>query len=306
MKNLVKPTVKLANAQFGLAQGPFLATLFGVGCLALMDALMKDAALAAGAYSAALLRAGIAAAIITPVWVLREGRIPPKKVTRLHLLRGTISAFMALSFFYALTKLPIAEAIAISFIAPIIALYLAAIVLGEQVSRRSVLVSTLGFGGALVIIGGRLGQANADIETLKGVGAILFSASLYAWYLIVIRQQAQVASPIEATTFHTLVSFVVLGLAAPWLLVLPDMAILATISQASVLTVIGALAISWAYARAEAQVLIPLEYSGFVWASLFGWLFFAERVSLTTIIGAGLIIWGCWLMTRDPARRQTQ
>jgi S-adenosylmethionine uptake transporter len=70
---------------------------------------------------------------------------------------------------------------------------------------------------------------------------------------------------------------------------------------AGALTVAGSLSIAWAYARAEANVLVPTEYSGFVWAALFGWLFFREPVTLPTLAGTALIVTGCWIATR-PAR----
>jgi drug/metabolite transporter (DMT)-like permease len=281
---------------------PFLATLLGVGFLSLMDAYMKAAALAAGAYSAAVFRSAIAAGIIAPIWLGTGGRWPERKVLKLHLIRGTVSGFMALSFFYALTKLPIAEAIAISFIAPLIALYLAAILLGEQIQRRAISASILGLAGTIVIVGGRLGAAEHDIEALKGLGAILFSAILYAYNFIIIRQQAQVSSPIEATTFHSGVACAVLLLFAPWFLTLPEPGPMIDIALASVLTLLGAMLITWAYARAEAQALVPMEYSGFLWAALFGWLFFREPITGTTIAGTMLIIIGCWIATRGPPR----
>ena len=43
---------------------------------------------------------------------------------------------------------------------------------------------------------------------------------------------------------------------------------------------------------------MPIEYSGFVWASMFGWLFFRENVTVPTLAGTALIIGGCWLVTR--------
>ena len=55
------------------------------------------------------------------------------------------------------------------------------------------------------------------------------------------------------------------------------------------------------YARAETQSLVPIEYTGFLWASLFGWLFFREAVSVPTLIGAALIVAGCWIATRKSA-----
>ena len=70
---------------------------------------------------------------------------------------------------------------------------------------------------------------------------------------------------------------------------------------AGALTVAGSLSIAWAYARAPASVLVPTEYSGFIWASLLGWLFFREAVTWPTLAGTALIVAGCWLATR-PAR----
>lgn len=277
---------------------PLLATFAGVGLLALMDALMKGAALAAGAYSASVARSGIAALIVVPAWLLRGGRWPRRKVLRIHLKRGVVTAFMALTFFYALTKLPIAETIAISFIAPLIALWLAALLLGEVIRRKAIVAAILGLAGTLVIIGGRIGRERMTDDAALGLGAILFSALLYAWNLVLQREQAVLAKPLEVASFHTSVGFVTLAVFAPVFFVVPDVDALTQISAASLLTVAGSMCFAWAYARAETQVLVPIEYSGFLWAVLFGWLFFAERVTATTIAGTLLIVVGCWIATR--------
>ena len=207
---------------------------------------------------------------------------------------------MALAFFYALTKLPLAEAIAISFVAPLIALYLARILLGETIRKEAIAASLLGFAGTLVIVGGKIGQADFDRDAALGLAAMLFSALLYAYNFILIRRQSQVAGPAEIATFHSGVSVVLLGVAAPFLFEMPDTATVIDLAAAAALTVVGAMALAWAYARAEAQVLVPLEYSGFLWASLFGWLVFAERLTLPTVIGTAIIIASCWLATRRP------
>jgi drug/metabolite transporter (DMT)-like permease len=62
------------------------------------------------------------------------------------------------------------------------------------------------------------------------------------------------------------------------------------------------LLLSWAYARAQAQVLVTVEYTAFIWASIFGWLFFREAVTLTTIIGTALIVTGCIIAARHKVR----
>jgi S-adenosylmethionine uptake transporter len=69
-------------------------------------------------------------------------------------------------------------------------------------------------------------------------------------------------------------------------------------ATAAVLIAISLMLLSWAYARAEAQALVPLEYTGFIWAALFGWLWFGEVVTLATLAGAALIVVGCLIATR--------
>lgn len=284
---------------------PFAAALAGVGFLSLMDAFMKEAALLIGAYTATMLRAFIGAALIAPVWLSRGPAMPTRAVWKLHLVRGVTSAFMALTFFFSLTLLPLAEAIALSFIAPLVALYLARVLLGETISRAAIGASLLGFAGTLVIVGGRMGQGEFDERTALGVASLFVSALLYAYNFIVIRRQAQVAGPLEIATFHSGIGGLVLLVFAPLLWQPPVAEALVPLLVAGALTVAGSLSIAWAYARAEASALVPTEYSGFLWASLFGWLFFREAVTLPTLAGATLIVAGCWLAARRDPERET-
>jgi S-adenosylmethionine uptake transporter len=281
---------------------PFLAAAAGVGCLSLMDAFMKEAALATGAYTATVLRSFAGAAIIVPFWLMRRPGWPGRAVMKLHLERGIISAFMALSFFFALTKLPLAEAIAISFVAPLLALYLARVLLGEVIQRKALAASILGFIGTLVIVGGKIGQGDFDKDIALGLASLLFSAVLYGYNFIVIRRQSQVAGPIEIATFHSGVGGIVLLAFAPFLWTPPHYEALGAIAAAGALTVAGAMAFAWAYARAQAQALVPVEYSGFLWASVLGWAFFREAVTLPTIAGTALIVAGCWVASRKQAK----
>ncbi|MEM6858071.1 MAG: DMT family transporter [Pseudomonadota bacterium] len=283
---------------------PVAAAAAGVGFLSLMDAFMKEAALGAGTYTATTLRALIGLALIAPVWLARTRRWPPIATLKLHVERGIISAFMALSFFYAITTMPLVQAIAISFVAPIVALFLARILLGEQIRRTAYFASFLGFVGTLVIVGGEIGFGREDSASVSpdfyyGLAAIGVSALLYAYNFIVIRKQSQLAGPVEVATFHSGVSGALLLVAAPFFWETPAAPAVMSIAAASVLTIAGAMAIAWAYARAETQALVPMEYTGFLWASVFGWLFFHEQVTWPTLMGTALIVAGCWLATRQ-------
>ena len=278
--------------------------LCGVAVLALMDAVMKGVSLAIGAYSAALLRVVCGTAIVAPIWIATRPAWPNRRALSLHIERGFVSAFMGLTFFYALTKLPIAEAIALSFVAPLLALYLAAALLGEIVDRRSIVASVIGFAGTIVIVGGKIGREAIDSDAALGLGSLFVSALLYAYNFIVIRKQSQVAKPLEITVFHSGVSALVLGLGAPFFLQPPMPAQWAQIGTTAILTVTGSMLIAAAYARAEAQKLVPLEYTGFLWACLFGWIWFREQVTLTTAAGALLIVAGTWIASRKPRGAQ--
>src|SRR3546814_12613894 len=100
---------------------------------------------------------------------------------------------MALCFFWALARLPIAEAIALAFVAPLMALYMAVIFLGEKIGPRSIAASLLGLAGVIVIVAGKLGGDYSD-EALWAVGAVFLSATFYAYNLILARRQAKMRS----------------------------------------------------------------------------------------------------------------
>lgn len=275
----------------------FAVCCAGVAFFSVMDAVMKGLSLAIGVYNALLWRA-LAGTIIGIVGmaVLRNPW-PTGFVLRIHLLRGAVVAMMALFFFYALTKLPLAEAIALSFIAPLIALYLAALLLNERIGRNAIWASVLGLIGVGIIVSGRLRGAY-DPEALLGAAAVLFSAILFAWNLIIQKQQADVASPVEVAFFQHLVMLGIFAVFAPFFAVIPALAHVPMIVGAAAIAFTSLMCLSWAYARAEAQSLIPVEYSAFIWAAIMGWLFFSERLTVTTIAGTVLIVAGCLIAAR--------
>ena len=277
---------------------PFLAVAAGIASFSVMDALMKGASLAVGAYSAMLWRSLVGASIMLPLWKLTGGAWPRGEALKLHAQRGLNSAFMATTFFYGLKYLPLAEGMAISFIAPLIALFLAAILLGEQIGKRAIFASLLGLAGVVVIAGARLGGGGYSTQAAWGIIAILTSAVLYAWNLILQRKQALMAGPREVAAFQAMFTSLFLLLAAPWLAVLPGLPVMGGITGSAVLAAISLMLISWGYGRAETQALLPLEYSAFIWAALFGWLMFDEALTLPTIAGAVLIVIGCWIAAR--------
>ena len=276
---------------------PFMVAAAGVGTFSLMDAAMKDLALSIGAYNAVMWRNSVGALLMGILFVGTRQKWPPVHLLKIHLWRSIVVAVMAVSFFWSLTKLPLAEAIGLSFIAPVIALYLAAVMLKETIGKEAIWASLAGLGGVAIIMAGRL-SGHYTMDHVWGAAAVLFSAVVFAYNLILARQQAQVAGPIEIAFFQNLFVALTLGLAAPWFLQPIGMSDAPMVGASAALAVISLLLLSWAYARAEAQILIPVEYTAFVWAAFFGWLFFAEPVTWPVLLGTALIVGGSLIAAR--------
>lgn len=278
------------------------ATAFAVACIGIaifcaMDALMKGLGLAIGAYSALFWRMAAGLALAAAAFAASRPRWPTPALLRLHVGRGVIVAGMGFLWFFGITLVPLAEAVAISFIAPLIALFLAAIFLGERVGPRAIGATLLGLAGVGVILAAKLGHDYAP-RVLIGVGAVVSSAVLYAVNLVLQRHQAQKAPPQEIVFFQTLTVTICLTPFAPFFLVWPNPGHWPLVGLAALCGVTSLLALSWAYARAEAQVLVTTEYSGFLWLSLLGWQFFGEALTLATVAGAGLIVAGSLIAAR--------
>src|SRR5690349_10494568 len=154
-----------------------------------MDALMKALVLGIGIYAVSIWRSLIGLLFAGGLYLPHRAPWPSRKTLRIHIARGVIVTIMAFLFFWGIARVPLAQAIALTFIAPLIALMLAALFLQEQIGRRSVLGSIAAFAGVLVIV---LGQARADLgaDVLLGTAAIIGSALCYAINIVLMRHQA--------------------------------------------------------------------------------------------------------------------
>lgn len=277
----------------------------GIATYSLMDALMKGLSITSGAYSAVLWRSVVGVMLLGTIFVLRRRPLPGREALTLHLMRGATAGFSVLLFFWGLVRVPMAQGVALTFLAPLIALYFAAALLGETIRRTALLGSLVASLGVMAIAAGEV-QSHASTAHVMGSVAIFAASIFYAFSLILLRQQAQVADPLEVALFTSIVLGGLLLLGAPWFAGLPSPEQLPSIGMAAVLGSVSAMALAWAYGRAEAQVLAPVEYTAFVWAALLGYLFFGEHVSLYTVLGAGLIIAGCLVAVRGTAAAAPQ
>jgi S-adenosylmethionine uptake transporter len=281
-----------------VAQHPvkaFVFALSAVAVLSIMDAVMKSLVIALGIFAVSLWRAAVNFLLSAGLYLPRRLPLPSRSTLKIHIVRSVTVTVMAASFFWGIARVPLAQGIALTFIAPLIAMLLAGFFLDESVGRRSVIGAILAFAGVIVIV---LGQARGTLGSgvLIGSAAIIGSALCYAGNIVLMRHQALAAKPLEINFFQSLT---VLAL---WLAVVPMIGWpawpgghVAWIVVASLMSTAGSLLFAFAYARAEASYLAVTEYSAFLWASALGWIVFHEPLSPYTVGGAILIVGGCLL-----------
>ncbi|WP_019515468.1 DMT family transporter [Sphingomonas sp. Mn802worker] len=283
-------------AAFAVAAG-------GIGLFSVMDAFMKSLVLGLGVYNALVWRTGLSTLFGGAAWLAAGRPQPSARALRLHLERGAITAAMALLFFWGLARVPMAQAISLAYIAPLLALLLGALFLKERVGRHVVTASLVAIIGVGVILAGQH-RAAIGPQAFEGAVAILASAILYAVNLVVARLQSQAARPAEIAFLQSAIVSAILLCAAPWLAHLPPTGEWWKIAIAAALGTSSLFLLAWAYAHGETGYLATTEYTSFVYAAALGWLVFGERVQPTTLLGAAIIVAACLYAARrrDLAR----
>ena len=284
----------------------FMVALAAVGVLSVMDAVMKVLVLAIGLYATSVWRALAGFIMSSMLYLPRRKAWPAPGIMRLHVARGAVVTVMGLLFFFGLGRIPLAQAIALTFIAPLIALFLAAVTLGEQVGRRTIAASITAFAGVLIIVAGQAATSMGE-GVLVGTFAILGSAVCYAVNIVMMRRQSLAAAPLEIGFFQNGTIVLLMVASLPFLggVEWPGDHWLAIIA-AAVMSFTGVLLFAFAYARGEASYLAVTEYSGFLWAAALGWLVFSEPVSPYTLAGALLIVGGCVVAAREKPRPEPE
>jgi drug/metabolite transporter (DMT)-like permease len=268
------------------------------GLLTLMDAMIKELSPRYPTLQIAFLRFafGMAGAVAYALWT-RPGR-PTREATLYNGLRAILVVLTATSFFYALSLLPLADAIALSFIAPVLTALMGALILGERLDWRIAVALVAGLLGMLLIVGGKLGSAEFGPEVLVGAAAVLLSAVAYALNIIMLRYRATRDPLAQIILFQNAGPTLILLLPALWVWVMPTLADIGKFAICGTLGVVAHTMLAHAFARIEAAKLAPIGYVTLVWGVLFGFLFFAEVPGLATIAGAALIVLGTLITQR--------
>jgi drug/metabolite transporter (DMT)-like permease len=211
-----------------------------------------------------------------------SGLLPRRPV--FHILRAGLLVLATFTFFSALKYLPIADALAIFFVQPLIVTILSALVLKEHVGPRRWTAVAVGFIGTLIII--RPGFVEWNPGSLLALGGGTFLAI----YFVMTRQISGQAHAI-VTTFQTnLAGAAMLCLVAPLVWVWPSPSQWALFAMLGMVATFGHFLVTRAYDFAEASLLAPLAYTEMIMATILGWYFFGDFPDSWTFVGVGVLI----------------
>jgi drug/metabolite transporter (DMT)-like permease len=234
-------------------------------------------------------------------------------------VRGGILLVAYTTYYMALPALPLAEAIALFFAAPIIVTILSVPMLGEKVSGLSWAAIALGFIGVLIIL--QPGSALFNPAALFS----LVSAASYALAMIIARKLGVSETATVMAFYQNAVYFVgavliaaffaVVGidhlghpsldfLVRPW--AWPNNYALFLMGICGVIAAVAMSLLTNAYRMADANLVTVFEYTGMIWGPLWGFLFFSEIPRWTTVAGLGLIFIAGVISISLAAKRPSQ
>jgi drug/metabolite transporter (DMT)-like permease len=279
-----QPTDRPAEPRLALGMGLRLASALA---LALMFAGVKWAGQHNVSIVESLFYRQIGSAICAGAWVAAGPGFASLRTKRVgaHAARMAIGVVAMGLNFAAFMLLPLAEATAIGFSAPVFATLLAAVVLGEATGRWRWGAVVVGFAGVLIIVQ----PGSTHIGAYGGLVAIGAALST-ACATIAIRHLG--ATEVVATTvfWFGVTSLVPLGLAMPFVAHSHETATFAVIAAFSLAGGIAQLALTGALRLAPVALVMPMDYSSLLWASLLGWLVFQQAPSHWTWIGAPIVM----------------
>ncbi len=214
-----------------------------------------------------------------------------------QLLRNLVHFAGQFGWFYGLAHIPLAQVFAIEFTVPVWTLLLAALFLGEAITRARGLAVALGFLGIVIIL--RPGVAAVEVAQ----AAVLGSALAYALTYVLTKDLAGTETPLAILFYMTLVQLPI-GLAtglSGWTWPSPGAWIWIVVVG------VGALAAHYciirAFRLADAAVVAPMDFVRLPLSALIGYALYAEAIDPLVLAGASVIFVGNWLNLRAEHRR---
>jgi drug/metabolite transporter (DMT)-like permease len=209
-----------------------------------------------------------------------------------HLWRGLVGVSAMGMGFLALGLLPLPEAVAIGYAAPLLVTIFAAMLLGETIRAWRLSAVALGLAGVLVVLSPNLTALERGGDPTQAAGALaaLMGAVFAALAQIHIRRLVA-TEPVAAIVFWFSVTSSVLALLTmPWGWVAPDRWQAALLILAGVLGGVGQILLTSSYRHAEAAVIASFEYASMLLALAVGYVLFDEIPTATMLAGAAIIV----------------
>jgi drug/metabolite transporter (DMT)-like permease len=236
--------------------------------------------------------------LILPVVLLRYGprRLVPASPL-LQLVRGGLLLASTVLFFAAIARMPLADALALVFVSPLIVTALSPWVLGESVGPRRRAAVLVGFLGALLII--RPGFGSLQWPALLALGA----GVVFGFYLLATRRLAGSAPPLVTLTYSAAAGALLMSLVVPAVWVMPSAGDLAAMAVMGLLAAGGHFLLIKAFDFAPASLLAPFTYSEIITTTLLGLVFFGDFPAAWTWAGIAVVIGsGLYISLRERVR----
>ena len=283
--------------------------LLGIGLITLsmavlsaMDAVVKWLATDYPTIQLMFFRSAFAFLPLAPL-ILRAGPTAALRTRNLpaHALRSVFGLGALGCFFWSLVYLPLADAAAIAFAAPLFITALSMPILGEAVGLRRWSAVAIGFIGVLVMV--RPGVGVFQPAALLPLAAALCLALM----VLYVRKLTRTESDTAIVFYYTLACTLVTGAIVPFFWVTPDLMDLLLLVSVGILGGIGQILLTAAYRRTEASILAPFDYTAMAWAVLFGYLIWNDLPGLNIWIGVAIVIAsGVYIIYREAELRPSR
>lgn len=264
-------------------------------CFAITAGLIRYATREVHPFEAAFLRSFSGLIFMLPL-VMRGGlaKISIKR-PRLHILRGIISGIGTLMWSSALAVLPVGEAVALNFTAPLFATMMAPFVLHEVVRARRWIACVLGFVGVLIML--RPGLEVISVGALLSIG----SAATIACNMLIIRIISQEDNARTVVFTFSIFTSIVTLLPALFVWETPSWEMLIALVLCGLLATFAHLLLTRAMSIAEMSAIAPLDFVRLLFAAGIGFIWFSEVPDIWTALGAMVITGSAVYIARREA-----